>query len=335
LAPSFATLVIGAEPNGQKVNLTDLPDGRLILEVSGVSFTSQPVDIHSTRPEFALVEIIQAANKLGLSLSGEWLLENKPEVSRHTLRSIQALVPDEVSLNEPNASSACQTWIQNRRLKFPSPATPRSDRRLKTVQGQANDLHTSTVNLRDLSQQILSGKSHLLGHPGAELRASAYWPRGKNNQGDSQPTTNYNPLLLRMASLADLPLPVYFVPEPATPPVIDSAESHFQPIHAPRINRAFTTDQIRDVQESLISTVLRLGQSPGRTITALGAIKELAHTMGAAHYDEDASEFLDFMESIETSGSDELNIFMCHTAEALASLSEWVLSELKTRNLIT
>jgi len=50
--------------------------------------------------------------------------------------------------------------------------------------------------------------------------------------------------------------------------------------------------------------------------------------------DEDASNFLDVMESFKTSDGDELTNFMCQTAETVASLSEWVLSELKVRNLI-
>jgi hypothetical protein len=331
---SSQTLILSTEFNGQQVDLAALPDGRMSLQVSGLSFISQPIDIHSTRPEFAFVRITHADNKLELSLSGDSLLEDKPGVPRHILRIIQGAIPDEVSLNDPNASAACRAWIQNRKLKFATPATPRPDRRSKTVQEQALDLQNSALSLRDLQQQVLNGKRHLLGHLAVEMRASVYWPRLKGNQGDSQPTAKYNPLLLRMASLADLPLPVYSIPKRNLPTVFDSTERHYLPVDAPRIRRVFATDQVQDVQESLVNTTLRLGQAPSRNITALDAIKELAHTMGAAHYDEDASEFLDFMESFKSSEGDGLTIFMCQTAEALASLSEWVLSELKTRNLI-
>ena len=57
--------------------------------------------------------------------------------------------------------------------------------------------------------------------------------------------------------------------------------------------------------------------------------------MGASHYDEDASDFLDVMYKMKAEQGDQVTIFMCKTADALAFLSEWVLSELKTRDIIT
>ena len=98
--------------------------------------------------------------------------------------------------------------------------------------------------------------------------------------------------------------------------------------------RLYGTDQVSDLQESLISTLLRLGPSPGRTIKARDLIKELANTMGSSHYDHDASDFLEVLQKMGTAQGDSVMVFMCQTADVLISLSEWVLSELKTRNII-
>ena len=334
--PSVGLLLLSAEHEGQEVSISVLPDGRFTVRVSSLSLISQPVDIHGARPEFALIEIVRVENALELLLSGDLLLEDKPGGPRHTLKPGLPPIPHENSFDDPNAVVACQSWIQKRRQKFSSPASVRGERHLKTLQDQADDLRNSALNLRDLQEQVLANKPRLLGHLAAELRSSIYWPRGTNNQGDSQPPINYNPLLLRMASVADLPLPVYGSLSPPPFPNIGSLSVRFEPLNAPRTYRLLKSDKVHDLQESIVKTIIQLGPHPaGRSISALNAIKEFAHTMGVSHYDEHASNFLEVIESIKTSDGDELTNFMCHTAEAVASLSEWVLSELKVRNLIS
>ncbi len=278
---------------------------------------------------------MRVGNALQLLLSGDLLEEDRPGVPKHTLNSSLPAVPNENSFDDPNAAVACQSWIQKRQQKFASTTAVRVERHLKTLRDQAEDLRNSALNLRDLREQVLVGKPRLLGHLAAELRSSIYWLRGPNNQGDSQPARNYNPLLLRLASVADLPLPVYCVSSPPFP-TLSSLSVRFEPLNAPRTYRLLKTDQVQDLQESLVNTILQLGpHSAARSISALEAIAEFAHTMGVSHYDEDASNFLDMMESIKTSEGDALTNFMYHTAEAVESLSEWVLSELKARSLIS
>jgi hypothetical protein len=212
---------------------------------------------------------------------------------------------------------------------FRAVSTARRDRRSKTRVEQIADLRNSILRLRHLTQQIAEGNTFLLGTLAGEMRASVYWPKGKG----TEPPRNYNPLLLRMANIGGLPLPVYFVPEPTTPEKLIADAEMAAMLDPPRIHREFLSDQVRDLQESLVTTVLRLGKSPGRIITALELIKELAHTDGAAHYDEDSSEFLETLQQITSSRGHQVTIFTCQIAETLASLSEWVLSELTKRNL--
>jgi hypothetical protein len=100
----------------------------------------------------------------------------------------------------------------------------------------------------------------------------------------------------------------------------------------PRVERLGTRDVICDLQQSLLTDVLWLDSS--RTISTLGLIRELAHTMGSAHYDNDASEFIDLMGKITVEQIDYVIIFMCQTAGTVATLSSFVLEELTKRNLI-
>jgi hypothetical protein len=329
--PHVECLLYGGEANGKHLELVVLTDGRLRLTIDSPerAFVSQPIDINSSKPRFDLIIMTWTASELTLEISGRPLLPDAPGIST-LLLPVQVHVPDELSINASNAKSACQKWIDNRKLKFANPRSPRDNRRVKTTEEQGTDLRVSASRLRVLRQQTLAGNREMLGTLAGEMRASIYWPKGR----ETKPDNNWNPLLLRMANLAELPLPVFSVKRIPAPPILDAAVMRYLPADAPRINRQFATDAIFDLQESLINTVLRLGSSPGRLIDALDLIKELAHTMGAAHYDEDASEFLDFLHNMKSADGDQVTILMCHIAETLASLSEWVLSELNKRNLM-
>lgn len=328
--PATARLLCAGELSGEECHITALSDGRLVLQLirSARSFTSQPIDANYNHVRPCLLMAKWSGSNLSLEISGHQLLEDQPGVATIKLPSIPE-VPKEISINDVNAIAECQIWIQNRQLKFSGNRSPRPNRRNKSTYEQANDLQASIYRLRDLQQGVLAGRSHLLGTLAGELRACVYWVK------DSQPDRNYSPLLLRMANLAELPLPVYLVPKTPTPPVLDEAEIRHVPANAPRIHRQFLTDKVFDLQESLRTSVLWLGPAPQRKITALDLIVELAHTMGASHYDEDASEFLEIMRTMRSGEYDQVTIFICRTAEAIISLSEWVLSELKIRNLIS
>jgi hypothetical protein len=325
--PPPRSWVLQAIEGADKFELTALPNARLSLTIGQRSFISQPIDINSARPRFVVLLIAWSASTLRVRIAQQELLEDSPGVPILVLPPPRS-VAEEISTNDPNAVAACQKWIQNRKAKFAQPASPRPDRRLKTTDEYAHDLRASIHRLRLYQQLTLAGQNFVLGTLAGELRACLYWTQ------DAQRERSYNPLLLRMASLADLPLPVYFVPEIPTRPSIPSAQLTYELANAPRTIRLFATDQVHDLQESLISTVLQFEVPPARNISARDLIKELAHTMGAAHYDEDASEFLDALYKMKTSRGDQLTILICQIADAVASLSEWVLSELKTRNLI-
>jgi hypothetical protein len=328
--PRQPCLIYSGKPNNQTIEMWAQANGQISLSIqpSNQSFISQPVDVNSSEPRFVILSIVWTASTVSVRIGQRELLPDAPDVARLVLAP-PSLVPSGISLTDPTASALCQTWVQNRKLKFATPRVARSDRRLKTTDEQANDLRACIYRLRHLQQQVVAGNLFLLGTLAGEMRACIYWSK------DTRPEANYNPLLLRMANLAELPLPVYQIPKSESFPSIPSLQIHYEPgAYAPRIITRFATDQICDLQESLASTVLQLDHLPGRTITTLSLIKELANTMGASHYDEDASDFLEVLQGMRTSQGDHVMILMCQTADAIAALSDWVLSELKKRNII-
>ena len=322
-------LVVGGEVEGQRVEVFAIHGSRLRLRIAGRidSFISQPVELNSSEGRFVIVEIAWDEQTFDFRINGQTVLEDTPGIAPLVLPLQQTVIPEN-STSHRNAVSCCSKWIQNRRTKFAHTSTPRPTRRPKTLEEQAIDLRTATLRMKHLQQGVIAGHHHLLGTLAGEMRACVYW------QKDAQPDRSYDPLLLRMASRADLPLPVFYVPEVPRPAVVNDAILHHIPANGPRVLRQFKTDEICDLQQSLKNTILRLGPAPGRTITGIELIAELAHTMGAAHYDPEASEFLDVLQQLQSGQGDQLLAFMCQTAGTLIALSEWILSELKKQNLI-
>lgn len=305
--------------NGGCLHITILPSTR--------SFLSQPINVNSDTQRKVILTIVHSDTGFQVQISGQKLLPYSDGVPSITLLP-QSSVARDLSLNEPNASSACQDWIQKRSAKFSKPPTPRPDRTLKTIQEQARDLSVSIQRMRHLIEQVRLGRDFLLGTLAGEMRALIYWLDGKDDQHEAL----NNPLLLRMANLAQLPLPVFRVPD--IPAVVDTSSFQYTKADVPRLTRLYSTDQVTDLQESLVTKIVRLGPSPGKTKNVRDLIKELANTMGASHYDFDQSDFIEVLRKMETEQGDQVSTLMCQTADTLVSLSEWVLSELKMRNII-
>lgn len=329
--PQTQYLLHRGEYDSQQIELVALDDGRIHLTIlpAQKTFTSQPIDTNCNGPRTVILTLVWSDSVLDLYLSGQKLFPDAPGVSKAVLSPDTAVI-QEISLNAPDATTACQQWIKNRKSKFVTSSKLRDNRRFKTTEEQASDLRVCILRLRDLHNQVRLGNAYLLGTLAGEMRASIYWLDGK----DSQPERQNNPLLLRMASLADLPLPVYHVPDPAGPTPADSADMRHEMATVPRIVKLYGSDQICDLQESLITTVLRLGPSPGRTINVRDLIKELAVTMGASHYDAEASDFLDVLHKLESWQGNQVTTIMLQVSDVIRALSEWVLTELITRKLI-
>jgi hypothetical protein len=330
--PELLTVYRG-EHEGISLLIVARTDGRLAFTTSDAtgavvaSVVSQPIVVIGIYP--AMLAATWTPSKCTLQINQHPLLPDLPGI-----QALTVLPPKDrpvlLSLDDPLAVTCCQKWIGNRKSKFSGVQTPRHDRRLKNIEEEADDLRNSISRLQEFQQQTLAGKNYLLGTLAGEMRAVVYWPPRRG----ALPDDNWNPLLLRMASKADLPLPVYHIPDAVETPLQKEAVVHLIP-NKVRIERVYARDQLCDLQEALTNTAVRIGSAAtGRTINAVELIKELAHTAGAAHYDRDASEFVELMQKSFGFGYDQTTRFMCNTAVTLVSLSEWVLSQLKIRKLI-
>lgn len=326
-----SSLLLRGEGKGLIFEVIALSDGRLLLlspSHPSYSFLSQPIEIQADKPSYSIFRMTLKKNESALEIAGQPLLKYESGVETRVIVANDELVPQAFSVTDPDIATKCETWIQNRKAMFSTPATPRDNRRSKTVNEQAQDLVASINRLRHLQQLIQAGAGHLLGTLAGELRASIYWPPNISGR-----LRQWNPLLFRMANLGELPLPVFSLPH-VPKPKIPNQIAHYELANYPRVEKMFKSDQVCDLQEALLNTVVQIGDTPEKQISALDLIKELAHTMGSSHYDEDASEFLDLLKNMHSPYGDQVTIFMCRTAESVASLSEWVLGSLTREKII-
>jgi len=232
--------------------------------------------------------------------------------------------PRASALEAADAVAACQEWIDKRKTKFQLPPQARPDHRIKTIDEEANELRDASLSLSHLSKEILKENAHFIGDVASRLRALLYFKR------DDAPEKTYNPLLLRMASKADLPLPTYYPPAPTTVQATPGALLHVT-MHVPQIHRLFRTDKIIDLQEWLKTGVVEMS---GVSMAAKEFIFRVSVTKGSAHHDPQVSKFVGSVENMRGPERDELLSFMCKIVDVVIPLSSWVLSELSRLKLI-
>jgi hypothetical protein len=314
------------------VSLTALTDGRLSFRAIDEaqnevgSFLSPPLSFSDRG--FVILGVRWGPAGCQLSVNFNELQPDGPgvpTVSISVFGQENSAAPD--AFTHPTAGALCKKWIDNRKAKFATPKPIGSTHRIrKSIEDETKDLKGSVVRLRDITQQVLNGKSYLLGTLAAEIRALVHWKKDAARELAS-------PLLLRMASKGDMPLPVFFIKHRPLPPMDSSPAIHFEP-EVPRRFPIFPTDELQDLQDWLESPVLTIGPSPARTESALRIISELANTAGGAHYDEDSSEHVELLRTILAFHMDALMRFVCETALLVASQAEWVLSQLRAKKLI-
>jgi hypothetical protein len=248
-------------------------------------------------------------------------------------------IPAGESTSHPDAIPNCQVWIKRRRSAFVSgtPRALRAGRRLKTFQEQADELFIGLQNLAAYRMAISSGRESHLGALASLLRSLVFWVN------DDRPHNTYNPLLLRLAATADLPLPVYDSGTPVLPP-----EGVHQPVQPgqlpPYAQPAFDPNprvyQVLDLQEYLSTqrfyflTKRPDGTLVGKRLTYREIISEYSNTMGISHFDEDAPLFIDVFKTMSSSEQSVLELGLCGIADIVTQLGSWVLGQLVSRGLI-
>jgi hypothetical protein len=230
--PPREAILIHKVQEGVSTTVTVHPDGHLNLLVTrpdgseACFFAAEPI-VFSGPPRFVLTAT-WSNGQGSLHVNGQDLNPYIPGAPPRLIPSKDPpVLPTVPSTEHPDGASRCRVWVENRRRKF-STAQPRPGRRLKTAAQEAADLRGAMESIGHLREQIRSGRVNLSGHLAAELRALLHWV------ADDQPDRNLNPLLLRMAAKADLPLPVYAFPDDlaSAPAVLRDAASHFETEHS-------------------------------------------------------------------------------------------------------
>jgi hypothetical protein len=233
------------------------------------------------------------------------------------------------SLDHPESIRVCSDWMQKRAQKFAS-SKVRSGRRQKSDEEQARELADAIENLRSLVADIRNEHElNLLGHLAAELRALLYWKQ------DDQADWSYNPLILRMASKASLPLPVYAIrgSHRPLPPVHQNASLHIEGFAA-GLHRTAPGQELMDVQAWLDERVVTLRVRPPEVeevvyhFSIRERVLETATTMGGGHYDPDVSLGISALRGQILIDIDAVSRVLCAVGTLTAELGDYVLSQL-------
>jgi hypothetical protein len=203
----------------------------------------------------------------------------------------------EQALGHPDAIQKCSQWIQWRQSQLAVKRHARYDRRTKTTEEQVNELRAAIATVQHLCFAIQAGEMFLVLSLATTLRSLLFWKKG----------SQYDPLLLRLAAIQDLPLPTFAFPRwAARPSIIDQANYHLIPDIA-SLNRKYPGQELMDIQDALLNSVqIQRTQTVGSrkptvdTLTALDLVTQTANMMGTAHFDPDVGLALDRLQCADS-----------------------------------
>jgi len=312
------------------MHIAGLVDGGILLMITDPqgacthTFRSQPIEL--LNPGYLLFEVAWKDNgDCEIWINTRVLLRSV--AGGRLIISPKAVSPPSRgrSTDDANASVECAKWVANRKQKFAMPETAKIHRRPRSLDDQADDLSRAVATIRRLALTVRSD-SKSAGSLATELRSVIYW------QKDDQPDRTHNPLLFRLASKADLPLPVYSRRVDLPLPQIPVAFGNHIEVHVPMLFRLDQAQVVMDVQQWLGSNLITIhGRRP---LSVKEGIAEMAHTLGAAHYGEHASELVDELQCMLLSQGDVLGAVMADIGLLVADLGKWVLTSLQSRGVI-
>jgi hypothetical protein len=230
---------------------------------------------------------------------------------------------------------ACEAWIRNRKAKFAKPEL-QDGRTPKTDDEQGKELVEAVKRLAVISAATLQNNQiQFMGTLATELRSLLHW------KNDAKTDHNHNPLLLRMASKGDLPLPVFGLIDPFDVPVPQAGSaSFFLSPFPPALTQLSAEHVLMDLQEWLSIDVVIMRKTIPRAATVERRlspkliIAEVANSLGTAHYDEDTSDVIRTMLGWQQMEQLLIDNFLAYIAITVLVMSKWVLSTLNERGVI-
>lgn len=296
------------------------PDGSVAYTVfkDGLvrTFRSPPLEL--TGPGAIIVQANWSEDSTDLHLNFQPIPRAGAGASPVRLNPSPRSEPSAPAWQDRSATQACAEWMSWRAAYFSAEKLVRAGRRPKTLDEQVAELQLAEANLADLTRLLREGRVHLRGHLAAELRALLHW--------DSRRLThlsNADPLLLRLAARAGVPLPLYaFMQDP--PDTLGVSLIHFR-MDTASCSRAYPRQTLVDLQEWLLRPAMSETQAGvKRDVSALDVIRSIADTQGAAHYDTDMPLDIERLGLLQLGAHDTASEVLLTTAEIAGQLSGFV-----------
>lgn len=325
---------LGRHTQGKRsLELFRNPDGSIEAQYAdGIAVwtlaRTHPVEV-SARADNEL-NVYGSPGRYWIALESDELPAYNPAVTFPLLICVREF-DDPPALQHPEARAVCQHWIEWRAKRFSLPLPVRSDNRPATFEEQLDQLRAAAEDLdRHCDVLDAGGPGLLAAFKGLmlELRSLVYW-KEQNDRG----WQSYNPLLLRLADKASLPLPVYGVRELG---VIesseDAADSYLIRARAAVPTRIRVDSELMDLQEWLqLPAVVTATPAEGKALEnrSIKGVILLANVALGGHYDQDVPVILDLMRSFSRNEVHTLARFLAETGRTVAGLSRYVIEELE------
>lgn len=313
------------------VQVTALPIGSLLFEVltpgeDTLYFTSQKIEfINATR----MLLTFRWYDNVIEAWINEKALDSDRSMDTHKVLSKPYIADETLSFNSSDsaaaAAAACREWMAWRKDRYSHPKlNAKTGRRIKSIDEQIDELKKALEILAELTQQIRAGKKSYIISVLPILRSLLFWP------DKSGP---YNPLLIRVAGLLQLPLPIYALStktnfeQPDTTP-----KPYFDIINdIPQLIKRSPNLSLMDFQEWLHSVALTNKGVPYRV---KDLIFDAANTMSTAHFDDDIPEAIDLLNINKSFNVDLLTIFMLSVSDTAVDLGNYLLSSRNNSSII-
>lgn len=241
---------------------------------------------------------------------------------------------DKLAFDEPRVKERCAKWVERRKEAFaPAPITGKKNRVALSKDYQRRQMEGEVAHLATILYEAKAKPSiESAGQIAASLRKLVYWPEpGKGTYRAS--ASNSNPLLLRLAAGAELPLPVYGMANMSEANLSYESGTLFYGL-AVSLHPSDDLCELQDLQEWLSTPVVREFQEGNiaRRITPRELIHWCASQQGGAHWDPTLDKQLVQMGGIHwIDDADLLAQFVAVLAVPVIGLCEYVVSALKNR----
>jgi hypothetical protein len=272
-----------------------------------------------------LLTVVWKEPEVEVLINGKHLNSLEADSTTHVVETKDPIISGTSAVDRSDAVAECKAWIAWRKQFFSVSRAPDSSRRSLSDEEQVAALESEVKALRDLAGQVSGGKRYLLPKVAGALRGLLYWKMRANNT--LQPS--YNPLLLRIAARAEVPLPVFAFPDDrgSRPQVVDEAQFHFIN-NVPTHYQLFPAQKLLDLQEWLntpISTerFTSVIVAPATVMTVKDVIEATANTLGGAHFDEDVPKSLDTLLQLKLEDVDFLTRFLLAISDTVVALGDY------------